>query len=114
MLRASATRTDRPLNLAAVTDPTQDSQLEWGRELLVFTDAALARNRAAMRSAREALKLVAGPEAVVRAAGCAGNFQIMNRLMDTLGVPVSRAGLALAEELGLDLPDHLMPVPGTT
>lgn len=61
----------------------------------------------------EALKLVAGPEAVVRAAGCAGNFQIMNRLMDTLGVPVSRR-LALAEELGLDLPDHLMPVPGTT
>ena len=81
---------------------------------MVFTDAALARDRAAMRSAREALKLVAGPEAVVRAAGCVGNFQIMNRLMDTLGVPVSRAGLALAEELGLDLPDHLMPVPGTT
>jgi len=34
---------------------------------------------------------------------------MMNRLLDTLGVKVDRKGLALAEELDLDVPEHLLP-----
>lgn len=114
MLRASATETSRSLTLDAAIDPTIDSQLEWGAELLAFTDAAVARNEGAMASARTALEAVGGRDAVVRAAGCVANFQMMNRLLDTLGVKVGRAGVTLADELGVDVPEHLLPARSAT
>lgn len=73
-------------------------------ELVAFTDAAVARDRSSMALARDAFATVGGRDAVVRAAGCVGNFQMMNRLMDVLGV---------AEELGLGLPEHLRPDRGS-
>ena len=109
MLRASANQTNRRHALGAVVDPTIESHLEWGGALLAFTDAAVAREAEAMTSARIILEGLGGWTAVVRAAGCVGSFQMMNRLMDTLGVKVSRAGAALAKELDLHVPGHLLP-----
>mgnify|MGYP003538313951 CR=1 FL=1 len=116
MLRASAAQTNRSVSLKAVTDLSIDSQLKWGRELLAFTDAAVTRDAQTMALARESLVLVGGLGAVVRAAGCVGTFQMMNRLMDTLGVRVDASRLALAAELGITVPTHLRPrsTPGPT
>ncbi len=51
---------------------------------------------------------------VIRAAACAGNFEMMNRLLDAIGVPVSDAGITLADGLGLVVPLHLRPVDSST
>ena len=109
MLRVSSKRTDRPVDLRAIVDPFADPLLACGAELLAFADAAVLRDAEEMPGAREALRRVAGDEAVVRAAGCAGNFQMMNRLLDAIGVRVNEAGLGLATELGIDVPEHLRP-----
>jgi len=109
MLRVSARRTGRELDLRAVVDPEIESMLTHGAELLAFTDAAVQRDRGAIGKARHRLADVAGAEATVRAAAVAGNFQMMNRLLDAIGVRVGRAGMKLAIELGLKVPQHLHP-----
>ncbi|MDH3299979.1 MAG: hypothetical protein OES24_05680 [Acidimicrobiia bacterium] len=86
-----------------------DSLLPAGFELTAFTDAAVLRDGHEMPGARTALRNAAGEAAVIRAAAVAGNFQMMNRLLDAIGVRVRRGGMALADELGLTVPDHLRP-----
>lgn len=86
-----------------------DSRLPAGSELVAFTDAAVLRDGHEMPEARTALRRAAGEAAVIRAAAVAGNFQMMNRLLDAIGVPVRRSGMRLADELGLTVPDHLSP-----
>ncbi len=109
MLRASADKTGRIHDLRAVVDPMADSLLPAGPELSAFTDAAVLRDDHEMPAARMALMEVAGEAAVIRAAAVAGNFQMMNRLLDAIGVRVHRGGMALADELGLTVPVHLQP-----
>ncbi len=109
MLRASADETGRSHNLGALVDPVADPLLPAGRELLAFTDAAVLGDVEEMDAARSALLAAAGESAVVRAAAVAGNFQMMNRLLDAVGVRVARSGLDLAAELGLSVPVHLQP-----
>lgn len=107
MLRASSHTTGRPADLTAVVDPMKDALVPAGSELLAFTDAAILRDLDEMPTARAALLDAAGPEAVVRAAAVAGNFEMMNRLLDATGVTITGRRVALAEELGLRIPDHL-------
>lgn len=109
MLRASSDKTGRPAELHAVVDPMRDPLVPAGAELLAFTDAAVLRDREEMDTARQALLGVAGIEAVVRAAAVAGNFDMMNRLLDATGVVVPQRMAVVADELGLRLPDHLRP-----
>lgn len=86
-----------------------DSLLPAGSELLAFADAAVLRDGHEMPDARTALLRTAGEAAVIRAAAVAGNFQMMNRLLDAIGVRVRRSGMAFADELGLSVPEHLLP-----
>lgn len=109
MLRASAEQTGRTHDLRAVVDPLSDSLLPAGAELSAFTDAAVLRDGHEMPMARKALVATAGEAAVLRAAAVAGNFQMMNRLLDAIGVRVRRPGMVLASELGLVVPPHLRP-----
>lgn len=107
MLRVSAEHTNRSHDLRAVVDPMADSLLPAGSELSAFTDAAVLRDAHEMREARLKLMAVAGEAAVIRAAAVAGNFQMMNRVLDAVGVRVHRRGMRLADELGLSVPVHL-------
>lgn len=109
MLRASSRQTDRPVDLQSIVDPFTDSLLPAGRELLAFTDAAVLGDADEMPPARAALLSVAGPAATIRAAAVAGNFQMMNRLLDALGVRVGPSAMRLANELGVEVPPHLHP-----
>ncbi|MDH4278332.1 MAG: hypothetical protein OEW83_09650 [Acidimicrobiia bacterium] len=105
----SAERTDRTHDLRAIVDPMADPLLPAGAELTAFTDAAVLRDAHEMPSARTALLDAAGEAAVIRAAAVAGNFQMMNRLLDAIGVRVHRGGMTIAAQLGLTVPPHLLP-----
>ncbi len=109
MLRASSDRTGRPSDVRAVVDPMRDPLVPAGAQLLAFVDAAVLRDPDEMPTARAALLDAAGPDAVVRAAAVAGNFDMMNRLLDATGVVVPKRMAIVADELGLRLPDHLRP-----
>ncbi len=100
MLRASAHHTGRPVDLTAIAHPDRDSLLPAGRELLDFV-AALIAGTGDPSVAREQLADAADVTGVVRAAAVAGNFQMMNRLVDATGVPVGASLRAIAGELDL-------------
>lgn len=102
MLRASAHATGTQVDLRAITDRSDDPLVEAGPELLAFV-TALIQDQAALPGARAVLLDAAGPDAVVRASAVAGNFQMMNRLVDAVGVPIGASLRAIAPDLGLDV-----------
>lgn len=101
MLRASAEATNTPINLMAIADLSLDPLIPGGRELLAFTTALIAGNDQDLQTARSDLTLALGPVATAAAAGAAGNFQMMNRLLDATGVPKPK-DRSIEIELGLD------------
>jgi|SRR6056297_1192531 len=103
MLRASAHATSQPVELRAITEHARDPLLPAGRELLAFT-SALIGDGDQLDAARDALRAAVGDAGVVRAAAVAGNFQMMNRLVDATGVPLGASMRAFAAELGIDPP----------
>jgi hypothetical protein len=104
MLRASAHTTGQPIDLRAITDRAPDAELSASSELLAFA-TALVRDDERLEAQRAALGAAAGPHAVVRAAAVAGNFQMMNRLVDATGVPIGASMSAIAADLGLEQAD---------
>ena len=104
MLRASAHASGQPIDLRAITDRAPDALLRNGAELLRFV-TALIRDHTNLDEERAALAATSGPSAVIRAAAVAGNFQMMNRLVDATGVPIGASLRSIAADLGLDPAD---------
>ena len=104
MLRASAEKTNRPLDLRSVVDAGTDPELDWGRALLEFTDALVLGDHDELPIARQRLLEVSGEAATVRAAGCVGNFQMMNRVLDAVLAPVNPVFASVGDELGITVP----------
>jgi len=102
MLRASAHEAGDDVDLRAVTNRSDDPGIAAGRELLAFATALVRHEDADLHDARAALLDAAGPTAIVRASAVAGNFQMMNRLVDATGVPIGASLRAVAVDLGLD------------
>lgn len=100
MLRASAQHSGRPVDLAAIADLDRDSLLPAGRQLLDFV-TALIGGGGDLTAAREHLSDLVGPVGWARAAAVAGNFQMMNRLVDATGVPIGASMRAIADDLGI-------------
>jgi hypothetical protein len=100
MLRASALQTGRPFDLSAIAHANRDSLLPAGRQLVEFVTALLG-GADDLSGARERLVHVAGSAGAVRAAAVAGNFQMMNRLVDATGVPIGPTLRAIADDLDL-------------
>lgn len=100
MLRASAHQTGRPVELSAIAHPDRDSLLPAGRDLLEFV-TSLIRGGGDLSGARDRLCESAGIAGAVRAAAVAGNFQMMNRLVDATGVPIPPTLRAIAADLDL-------------
>lgn len=109
MLRASAKQTNRPVDLRSVVDAGVDPLVEWGRPLLEFTDALVLGDTDELPIARRHLIDVAGEAATVRAAGCVGNFQLMNRALDAVLAPVNPVFAPVGAHLGITVPAHLTP-----
>lgn len=103
MLRASADARGLAIDLDGIRSPLVDSGVPGGPELVAFTDAIVLRDDHELATARERLVVRLGPGAAMRAAAVAGNFEMMNRLLDAAGVPVSESAKATARQLGLEV-----------
>jgi len=101
MLRASAHATGESIDLRAITDRGVDPLLTAGAELLAFADALMSHG-ADVAAASVELREATGADGAVRAAAVAGNFQMMNRLVDATGVPIGASQRAIAVDLGLE------------
>jgi hypothetical protein len=85
MLRWSAQETGRHVDLAGVVAPV-DPGPPGGRELVALGRAAAGR--AIDRGPLEAVAAAIGEAAAYDAAAVAANFEIMNRVVDAVGLPV--------------------------
>jgi hypothetical protein len=100
MLRASAQATGISIDLRAIGDRGSDSGRSDGAALLGFTDALVGRTTD-LAAARQRLIDELGVDAVAPAAAAAGNFEMMNRVVDAVGVSVPPSMWAIAPEIGL-------------
>ena len=104
MLRASAEATGQPVDMRGVGLVAVDSGVPGDAVLSALTDAAVLRDTDEIESARRRCIGALGPEATVRAAAVAANFEMMNRLLDAAGVGPSRQMLPIGDEIGVPLP----------
>lgn len=86
MLSSSIAATNAEVDLEAIADRTRDPMIPGGTELLNYVDSVLTGTDIA--AARAAVVAVLGNDAAVDAAGVMGNFEMMNRIADGVGMPV--------------------------
>jgi hypothetical protein len=110
MLRASCKASDIDIDMRVVVDPAHGCGVANYRELIDFTDALVQADTRALEEARDRLRVVAGDAGVVRAAAIVGNFQMMNRALDTLGATLGEVMpdqiRQMAGDVGIDPPAH--------
>ncbi len=87
------------VDLFALIDPTRDSGVPGGTELLAFSDAVLGPDRAALDRARTALTRALGPAAVSGAAAVAANFTKNDRIANGCGIPVDPMVLKMTKDI---------------
>ncbi len=107
MLRENSNANDKPVNILAVTNPSLDSLVPLGRELVAFVDAIVLLDPDELEIARQDLFDAAGPGAVTRAAAVCAGFEGTNRVVDAVGVPVNKRYYDIADELQVTIPEHL-------
>jgi len=110
MLRASCEANDIAADFSVVVDPKRSCDVRHYDLLIEFADALLARDETQLGKAREALRIGAGDAGVEKAAAVVGNFQMMNRALDTIGATFGKKlptrVRAMAEEFGIEPPPH--------
>ena len=74
-----------------------------------LVDACVLRDVDEYPDARVRAELRLGRDTADRIVMVAANFEMMNRLLDAIGVPVAAATTGLAAEMGLVIPEHLRP-----
>lgn len=90
MLRESSEKSHLTLTPEAIIDPTIDSGVPHGKLLLRFTDAVLVGTDAQRSELRTLVEGALGRQGLIDAAGSVANFEMMNRIADGTGMPVSR------------------------
>ena len=100
MLRASAEVNQIDIDTRAIGDRRRTAGRDDANALLAFTEALIGRTDD-LDSARDSVADVMGSRAVAPAAAAAGNFEMMNRILDATGVPVPASMWELGPYLGL-------------
>lgn len=106
MLRASARHNGETVDMRGVGHETVDVGLPGGRVLSALTEAAVLRDTDEMDRARTHAVDVLGADAAARAIAVAGNFEMMNRLLDGAGVGPTAQLLPVGELIGVPLPER--------
>ena len=88
MLSWSALETGREIDIAGIASPEHEPLLSAGRELIALGHASVGLTPDA--SSTKAVAAALGDEAAVKAASVAGAFEIFNRVVDAIGLPVGR------------------------
>ena len=106
MLSSSAIAYGYDLDVAAISDPSVPIGIPGGQELLFFVDAVMTETPNDLEGAQSAIINVLGPESLVDAAAVLGNFEMMNRVAEGSGIPVSVQAIErlsdTIEKLGLN------------
>lgn len=98
MLRASATAFEYDLNVDAVRDPQLPTGVPGGNLMLRLVDSVLAGTEP-LADVHDAIIAELGSEALVDAASVFGNFEMMNRVAEASGIPVSAVAIDRHSEL---------------
>jgi hypothetical protein len=106
MLGASARRNDEVIDLRGVGDESIDVGLPGGRALSALTEAAVLRDELEIETARAKAVAELGSHTTMRAAAVAGNFEMMNRLLDAVGVGPNDHMKPTGDRIGVPLPDR--------
>jgi hypothetical protein len=108
MLSWSIEEAGSQVNLAAINDSGVDPMVLGGRPLLDYVSAILSGE--GVEETRDRVADTLGATATVNAAAVTGNFEMMNRIADGVGMPVGRRRRtqmkAEIEALGLDRFPH--------
>ncbi len=91
------------INLMALVDPTQDTGVPGGAELLEFSEAVISNDRARLDKARDAVAKTMSPATVSGAAAIAGNFSKNDRIANGCGIPVDDMVMKITEDIREDL-----------
>lgn len=75
-----------------------DSGIEHGRELFAFADAVIGSDPLALDHARAALANAMGPAAVVAASLIAGDFSLVDRAANGIGISAEPMVMAPSED----------------
>jgi hypothetical protein len=109
MLRESSIAYGYDLNHGSIADPSIPIGVPGGNTLLRFVDAAIGRSDEPLGDSHNAIIEELGPEALVDAAAVFGNFEMMNRIAEGTGIPLTHQLLKREERLITDLGiDNLM------
>jgi hypothetical protein len=108
MLSWSSEEANQQISLHPIAAGEGDPLLPGGSELIGFVNTTLAGK--GIGEARAAVVEALGPAAAVDAAAVIGNFEMMNRIADGVGMPVGRGTrtsmAGIIEELRLDSFPH--------
>lgn len=108
MLSWSIQETNQRINLLPIADGEGDTLLTGGSDLIGFVNATLSG--CGVSAARTTVADALGTEAAVDAAAVIGNFEMMNRIADGVGMPVGRGTrtkmAGIIQELRLDRFPH--------
>lgn len=97
-LRASALAFDYPLDIAALRHPSLSIGVPGGNLLLRFVDALLVASEPLAIVQQQIIEEL-GPESLVDAASVFGNFEMMNRVAEATGIPISGEAIKREREL---------------
>jgi hypothetical protein len=92
------------IDLRSVGNASIDSRLRGGAALVALTDAAIRRDEDELPAARDAAIDALGAPSTMRALAVAGNFEMMNRLLDAIGVGPAPQMRDTGEAIGVPLP----------
>ncbi|NND74571.1 MAG: hypothetical protein HKN44_06150 [Ilumatobacter sp.] len=106
MLRASAEANDETIDLRGVGDVSVDSGVRHGHVLGAVVEAAVLRDADEMDIARERAVQALGSAGAVRAIAVTANFEMMNRLLDAVGIGPPASRLAIGDAIGIPLPSR--------
>jgi hypothetical protein len=93
MLSWSIEETNAQIDLLPIATGEGDPLVPGGPELIAYVNATLSGENTTLSGhdvapARRAVVTALGPEAAVDAAAVIGNFEMMNRIADGVGMPV--------------------------
>lgn len=99
MLRASAIEFGYEIDIAVIADPGIPIGIPGGGVLLRLVDVLHGESRASLKTVHSEIIEQLGTEALVDAAGVFGNFQMMNRVAEGSGIPISQMTIERESEM---------------
>ncbi len=108
MLRESAIAFDYEFDPATIADPVAPMHIPGGEMLRRFVDALFNHPGISLQTVRDEILDSLGPEALIDSCSVFGNFEMMNRVAEGTGIPLSPREIErqtdLIETLGLASP----------